>query len=216
MGFTGWTDEAIAFFDQLEVENTKAYWLAHKQVYDDQVAAPMHALLAELAPEFGEAKLFRPYRDTRFSADKSPYKTTIAAVLARGGYVQLSAGGLGAGAGAFHLASDQLERYRQAVDADRTGTQLERIAADLARAGSELIGHDVLKTAPRGYAKDHPRVDLLRRKGITAWREFPPSDWLGSKRAPRQLAAFFRSTQPLKDWLDVNVGESTMPDRPGR
>lgn len=206
MAFRGWTDEAIAFFERLEAENTKAFWQAHKTVYEEQVAAPMGALLADLAPDFGVAKLFRPYRDTRFSTDKSPYKTTIAATLANGGYVQFSAGGLGAGVGAFHLAPDQLDRYRRAVDDDRTGTELELIAAELTSSGSALIGHDLLKTTPRGYPKDHPRVELLRRKGITAWREFPSSDWLGTDRAPGQLAAFFRAAQPLQEWLATNVG----------
>ena len=77
----------------------------------------MEALLAELGPEFGETTLFRPYRDTRFSRDKSPYKTAIAARVGDG-YVQLSAGGLMAGAGMYHMAPDQLERYRAAVAAD--------------------------------------------------------------------------------------------------
>lgn len=213
MRFQGWTDEALIFFEGLEVDNSKAYWQAHQRVYDEQVRAPMLALLAELAPEFGEPKLFRPYRDVRFSADKSPYKTAIAATLASGGYVQFSAAGLGAAAGAYHLAPDQLDRYRRAVAEDRTGTELERIAAALARAGSELVGHDVLKTAPRGYRKDHPRVELLRRKGLTAWREFPPADWLGTGRARAKVAAFLRSTWPLREWLAANVGDSELERR---
>jgi uncharacterized protein (TIGR02453 family) len=213
MAFPGWTDEAIAFFEDLEAENTKAFWEAHKPVYEAEVAAPMRALLADLAPEFGEGKIFRPYRDTRFSADKSPYKTTIAASLARGGYVQFSAAGLGAGVGSFHLAADQLDRYRRAVDDDRTGAELERITAKLARSGSGLIGHDLLKTAPRGYPKDHPRIELLRRKGVAAWRDFPPSDWLASNRAPGRIAAFLRSAQPMQEWLTTNVGDSDLDRR---
>ena len=198
MTFRGWTDEAVAFFEGLEVENTKEYWTAHRATYD-LVAAPMLELLAALAPELGAAKVFRPYRDVRFSKDKSPYKTSIAATLEHGGYVQFSAAGLGAGAGAFHLSSDQVDRYRRAVDDDTSGRALESIAADLAARGTRLIGHDVLKSAPRGYAKDHPRLDLLRRKGITAWREFPESDWLRSDRAPAALGEFFRGVRPLQD-----------------
>lgn len=208
MGFTGWTDEAIGFFEHLEAENTKTFWLANKHVYDASVLAPMQALLADLAAEFGQAKLFRPYRDVRFSADKSPYKTTIAAQVERGGYVQFSAAGLGAGAGGYRLAADQLERYRQAVADDEAGPELEGILAKLTAKGSTFIAHDQLKTAPRGYAKDHPRVDLLRRKGIAAWHEFPPADWLGSSKAPKAIATFFRSTTPLTAWLATNVGDS--------
>ena len=208
MTFRGWTDEAVAFFEGLEAENTKAYWTARRSTYDEQVAAPMLDLLADLAPERGAAKIFRPYRDTRFSKDKSPYKTTIAATLEKGGYVQFSADGLGAGAGAFHLSSGQLERYRRAVDDDASGAALETIAVNLERHGCSLIGHDLFKTAPRGYAKDHPRLDLLRRKGITAWQMFPAADWLRSDRAPQVLLRFFQETQPLEDWLAVHVGDA--------
>jgi len=213
MAFQGWTDEAVAFYEHLEAENTKAFWEVHKPVYEAQVLAPMRALLSELEAEFGAAKLFRPYRDVRFSKDKSPYKTSVAATLAGGGYVQFSSAGLGAGVGAYHLAADQLERYRRAVDDDRSGGELERIAADLDRKGSALIGHDVLKTAPRGYPKDHPRVELLRRKGVTVWREFPPAEWLGSGRASKRVATFFRQAHPLQEWLASNVGDSQLDSR---
>ncbi len=213
MAFRGWTDEAVAFFEDLEAENTKAFWEAHRPVYDEAVAGPMGALLADLAPLFGDAKLFRPYRDIRFSADKSPYKTTVAAMLGDGGYVQFSAAGLAAGMGMFHPAADQLERYRRAVHDDRTGAPLERIAADLSGAGIALTGHDLLKSAPRGYPKDHPRIGLLRRKGIAAWREFPPSDWHTSGRARSRLTEFFRAARPLQDWLAANVGESRLGPR---
>src|SRR3954471_16287616 len=99
MVFRGWPVEAIEFFEGLEADNSKTYWQEHKTVYDESVRKPMDELLDELRSEFGEGKVFRPYRDVRFSADKSPYKTSIAATLEEGGYVQLSAAGLGAGCG---------------------------------------------------------------------------------------------------------------------
>ena len=121
MSFRGWRSEAIEFYEGLEADNSKTYWTENKLVYEEFVLGPMTELLTELAPEFGASKLFRPYRDVRFSADKSPYKTTIAATLEFGGYVQLSAEGLGAGSGMWMMAPDQLERYRRAVSADQTG-----------------------------------------------------------------------------------------------
>src|SRR3990170_4474832 len=119
MAFKGWPAEALHFYEGLEADNSKAYWQDNKAIYDECVRAPMDGLLSELAPEFGEGKLFRPYRDIRFSADKSPYKTAIAASLAWGGYVHLSAEGLFVGSGMYHMAPDQLERYRAAVDDDK-------------------------------------------------------------------------------------------------
>src|SRR5579864_6021653 len=124
MAFKGWPVDAIEFFEGLEADNSKAYWLEHKTVYEQHVKRPMDELLLELAGEFGEGRIFRPYRDVRFSADKSPYKTNLAATVAGGGYISLSADGLGAGTGMYLMANDQLDRYRRAVDDDKTGAEL--------------------------------------------------------------------------------------------
>ena len=210
MAFRGWPVEAIEFFDGLEADNSKAYWEAHKQRYQQDVRAPMDELLAELAPDFGPGKVFRPYRDVRFSADKSPYKTNIAAAVGEGGYVTLSAVGLGAGSGLFHMAPDQLDRYRRAVDDDATGSPLEAITAELRDRGWELIGHDVLKTAPKGYPRDHPRVALLRRKGLAAWRQWAPGAWLGTRKAKGRIVETLEAAEPLNRWLATNVGTTTI------
>jgi uncharacterized protein (TIGR02453 family) len=173
MAFSGWSMAAIDFFDGLEEDNSREYWMANKAVYDEQVKAPMEELLAELAGEFGGSKIFRPNRDVRFSNDKSPYKTNIAATLAEGGYVSLSGAGLGVGTGMYWMAPDQLERFRTAIDSDRTGRELEALVAERRKAGVEVTAHESLKTAPRGYPKDHPRIELLRLKGLITWREWP-------------------------------------------
>jgi uncharacterized protein (TIGR02453 family) len=209
MAFTGWPAEALEFFEGLQADNSKSYWTAHKATYDDQVYAPMVALLAELEPEFGAGKIFRPYRDVRFSADKTPYKTTIAATLDRGGYVQLSADGLSAGSGMYWMAPDQLTRYRAAVANDRTGTELEQLIKVLAKHKISVEGHDRLKSAPRGYPKDHPRADLLRNKGLVSWQHWPAAAWLGTRKAKDRVVGFLRNSEPLKEWLRANVGEST-------
>ena len=99
MGFRGWPAEAIDFYDGLEEDNSKSYWQAHKAAYEQAVLRPMEELLDDLAPQYGPGRIFRPYRDVRFSADKSPYKTAIGATIGAGGYVRLSAAGLAAGRG---------------------------------------------------------------------------------------------------------------------
>jgi uncharacterized protein (TIGR02453 family) len=208
MAFRGWPAEALEFFEGLQADNSKTYWTAHKAVYDEKVHAPMVALLGELEPEFGAAKLFRPYRDVRFSADKSPYKTTIAASLERGGYLQLSAEGLSTGSGRYHLAGDQLARYREAVADDKTGEELLAVIAGIVKTGIEVTGgHDSLKTTPKGYARDHPRADLLRHKGLIAWKHWAPAAWLGTAAAKRRVVDFLHAAQPLRDWLARNVGD---------
>jgi len=210
MGFRGWPAEAIEFYEGLEADNSKTYWNENKSVYDNCVLRPMTELLADLAPEFGASKLFRPYRDVRFSADKAPYKTTIAATLELGGYIQLLAAGLAAGCGMWMMAPDQLERYRKAVSTETTGQSLAELLAALRAAGMQAGGHDELKTAPKGYPKDHPRIELLRYKGVTAWQQWPPGPCLGKPSAKDRVVKFFRTSAPLNDWLEANVGPSTL------
>jgi uncharacterized protein (TIGR02453 family) len=212
MTFRGWPAEALEFFEGLEADNSKVYWQRNRDVYDTMVRAPMEELLKELAPEWGEGRIFRPYRDIRFSSDKSPYKTNIAAVIGDG-YVQLSADGLGAGCGMYEMTPDQLERYRAAVGKDRAGDNLVDLVASARAAGLEVTGHELLKTAPRGYPKDHPRIELLRLKGLITWREWPAGAWLGTRRAKTRVAEFFRLSEPLNEWLLTNVGPSPLPER---
>jgi uncharacterized protein (TIGR02453 family) len=214
MAFSGWAEEALDFYEGLEADNTKTYWTRQKAVYEDKVLRPMMELLDELGPEFGESKIFRPYRDIRFSQDKTPYKTHLGAMLG-GRYIQLSAKGLAAGDGMYGMASDQVGRYREAVAAHGTGGELEQVIAEIEQQGIGVHGRDVLKTVPRGYPADHPRAGLLRYKGIVAWREWPPEPWLETPEAMDRIAGFLRATRPLGDWLTANVGPSTM-DRPAR
>ena len=212
MGFEGWPVEAIEFFERLEDDNTKAFWTEQKHVYDQCVKAPMEALLSELERRCGEGKIFRPYRDVRFSKDKTPYKTNIAASMAKGGYVSLSADGLATGTGYYMMAKDQLAKYRAAVDDNKTGRQLERTFAKLADGGIDVTAHDSLKTAPRGYAKDHPRIELLRMKGCIAWQQWDVGAWLGTSEATDRVAAFLDSAKPLVKWLETNVGPTELVD----
>jgi uncharacterized protein (TIGR02453 family) len=207
MAFSGWPEEALEFYEGLTADNSKTYWTGHKQTYDTKVLRPMTELVEELAPEFGEAKIFRPYRDVRFSRDKTPYKTHIGAMVGSG-YVQLSAEGLAAGDGMYVMAADQLDRYRRAVAGDRGGGELEDVIAAVERHGIGVAGRDVLKTAPRGYPADHPRISLLRYKGVVAWKEWPVEGWLETAAARDRLAGFLRATRPLSAWLEANVGPS--------
>jgi uncharacterized protein (TIGR02453 family) len=212
MAFRGWPVEAVEFYEGLLADNSKVYWQDHKHIYEHSVLAPMEALLLELEPEFGAGKVFRPYRDVRFSKDKSPYKTAIAARLAGGGYVQMSADGLAAGGGLYRPAPDQLERYRAAVADDRSGAALGRLVDRARGAKIEITAHETLKTTPRGYPKDHPRIDLLRQKGLIAWREWPVGAWMGTKKAKDRVVEFFRAAAPVNDWLAKHVGESELDD----
>ena len=206
--FSGWPASALSFYAGLETDNSKSYWIEHKAVYEMDVLAPMNALLAELAEEFGEGRIFRPYRDIRFSADKSPYKTTIAAVLPRAGFIQLSAAGLDVGRGSHGFAPDHLERFRLAVADDLQGGELQRLITDAERHGIQVTATERLKSVPRGYPKDHPRADLLRCKDLVARKQWPDSEWLHSSAAKTQIVTVLRLLQPFGDWLGAHVGHS--------
>jgi uncharacterized protein (TIGR02453 family) len=210
MRFEGFGAGACRFYEELAENNSRDWFQENRDRYETEVRAPLEYLLDDLAAEFGEAKVFRPNRDVRFSKDKSPYKTNAAAVISGDGderslYVQISADGLMVGGGAYWLGGEPLERLRSAIDDDRTGAQLERIVADLHATGAQTGAHDTLKTAPRGYPKDHPRIELLRHKGIIGWWEHPPRKWLSTRAARDRVADGWRALGPLNAWLDANV-----------
>jgi uncharacterized protein (TIGR02453 family) len=167
-----------------------------------------------VAEEFGPLRVFRPNRDVRFSKDKTPYKTRCYAVTeGEGGeayYVEIAANGLVAATGYWMMAGDQLIRYRGAVDNERTGSALEQIVAEIRKDGLDVEGPG-LKTAPRGYARDHLRVELLRHKSLAAMRRFPPGDWLATPSAADRVIDVWRAGGAMNRWLATHVGPSTQP-----
>jgi uncharacterized protein (TIGR02453 family) len=214
MTFRGWPREALDFYVGLEADNSRQYWLAHKTIYDESVKAPFLELSEAVEREFGPLRVFRPNRDIRFSKDKSPYKIAAAAATeGEGGaayYVQISSGGLYVGSGYYHLMPDQLERYRVAVADERRGPKLAAAVAALRKQRYSVDSRESLKSAPRGYPADHPRIDLLRHKGMHAGKEFGAPGWLPTKAALDRIVKTWRDAGPMNRWLDQNVGPSTL------
>ena len=196
-------DEAIEFYEGLEADNSKAYWTAHREVYERCVRAPMQSLLEALEPEFGPGSLFRPYRDVRFSRDKSPYKTHQGALVGDF-YVQLSAAGVLVAAGYYSTTPDQVERLRAAVADEVTGPGLERVLRRVRDEGFAVEG-DQLKTRPRGYPADHPRIELLRLRTLVAMRTLDSTGAEGGGPV-EEVRAAWRRLRPLAEWLDQHVG----------
>ncbi|MGF1599976.1 MAG: DUF2461 domain-containing protein [Acidimicrobiales bacterium] len=213
MGFTGFPLEALTFYERLEAENSKAFWTEHRDEFVDLVRRPMEALCAEL-DDYGPFHLFRPHNDLRFSRSKPPYKTHQGAYGELDGgsgyYVQLSATGLMVGGGYYAMARDQLERFREAVDADDTGPEISAVVEALART-YRIGAIDELRTAPRGYPRDHPRVELLRRKGLMASKEFGAPAWIHTRKVVSRVRAMWSDVAPMNAWLDAHVGPSTLP-----
>ena len=217
MSFEGFPDEGLVFYEGLEADNTKTYWTRNKAAYDAHIKTPLVAMMEELAPEFGTAKVFRPYRDVRFSNDKTPYKTHQGAVIHPEGrasavYVQISADGLRVSGGCWRLESDQVARFRRAVADGVQGPRLEKEVARLAAADWSIEG-DRLSRVPAGYDADAPRLDLLKHKSLYASRSWEPAEWLHSRRALDAVRDAWRDLIALNAWLDDNVGATTKEPR---
>lgn len=214
MSFQGFPEEALDFYERLGADNTRPFWHANREVFDASVRGPMRALCAEL-DEYGPFHLFRPHNDLRFAKGRPPYKTHQGAYgESEGGagyYVQLSSDGMFCGAGYYAMAKDQLERFRTAVDGDATGREVAAICDALVRRGYRIGAIGELKTAPRGYPKDHTRIELLRRKGLIASLDFGAPAWLHTRRALTEVRKAWASAADLCAWLDAHVGPSILP-----
>ena len=219
--FDGFSPATFGWFDGLAADNSRSYFTAHRETYDRWVRGSLEEMLEGLADELGgRVRMFRQNRDVRFSADKSPYKTTTYGLILERPeslaplYAQLSAGGLFAGSGYHVLAADQLARYRSAVDAEVSGSELGRAVAEAEAAGVTVFG-SALKNAPRGYSREHPRIGLLRHRSLFAGRRIER----GAKGITRGAAlahtrAAWTACGPLNTWLDAQVGASEMPVEP--
>jgi uncharacterized protein (TIGR02453 family) len=216
--FAGWSKPALQFFHGLKQNNSKAFFEAHRQVYEEQVRQPMEALLAELERDMGpgtEVKIFRLNRDLRFSPDKRPYKEHLGAygssAGASGFYLQVSSDGLYFAIGLHEMAPDQLTRYRDAV-AGKDGEKLARILAALLKDAYQVT-EPSFKRVPAGYPTDHPRGDLLRCKGLMASRNWKPGPWLQTVEAKERVREAIKASKPLTGWLEAEVGPSKVAAR---
>jgi uncharacterized protein (TIGR02453 family) len=202
--FTGFPVAALDFYEDLEMDNTRSFWEAHKAVYAESVKAPMLALTKALEQEFGAAKVFRPYRDVRFAKDKTPYKLGQGAFVATGPstgwYVELSARGIRSGAGFYDASGERIAAFREGIADERAGRQLQRRLRALELNGWEVGGHR-LKTTPRGYAADHPRIDLLRHRSLTVGRSHGFAPVIHTAALFEVIRDDWREVRPLLDWL---------------
>lgn len=209
MEFAGLNPDAVTFYAELRDHNDKAWWMANKRRYDEHVRAPFDALAEILAPEFGPLKIFRPYRDVRFSADKSPYKDHIGLVSRESHgsvhYLQLGADGLMAAGGTYDTSTPQLAEFRAIVDDSRRWPDLDATLEDLGERGFTLIEDDALATAPRGYSVEHPRIHLLRLKRLAVARREAPAEWMWARDAADRIRDLWRDVSIWCDWLAENA-----------
>ena len=204
--FTGWKGDFKGFFLGLQLNNSKAYFESHRKQYEQDVKAPMVALLADLEAEFGAARLSRPNRDIRFSADKSPYKTNIYASTSAGGYVALDADGLVAGGGRHMMEPSDLVTFREAVAAKGSGEKIAAIVSALRARGYEVAGQE-LKRVPSPHPQDHPRGDLLKHKRLIYWRRWAIAPWIATPTALERVRVAWVDGRDLEAWLSRHLGK---------
>ncbi|GAC58006.1 hypothetical protein GOHSU_28_00610 [Gordonia hirsuta DSM 44140 = NBRC 16056] len=207
MTFTGFPEAAFDFYDDLEIDNSKVFWEAHKAQYRSDVREPMTALMDELAGEFGAAKIFRPYRDVRFAKDKTPYKTHQGAFVAAapdapatGYYAEIAAPGFRVAGGFYQADGPRLAAVRTAIDHPRHGAGLEKILTALTADGWTLDG-DRLKTAPRGWSTGHPRIELLRYRSLTPIRSYGFDPVIHTPELADRIRRDWRGLRPLVEWI---------------
>jgi uncharacterized protein (TIGR02453 family) len=202
MAFNGWPETAQRFFIGLQLDNSKRYFEANRQLYLRDVRGPMEALSSELEQIVGPGHIFRINRDVRFSRDKSPYKTNVSAWWAGDGgelYVSLDSRDFYVWAGKHEMGA-WLESFRRAVIDERLGAKLVDAVAHIERMGYEL-GGESLKRVPQGYPGDHPRARFLRHKSIGVSRSYGLQPWLGSREAKDRVLEVWRDAAPLVGWL---------------
>lgn len=204
MAFQGWTGDFVGFFHGLELDNSKRYFEAHRQQYEREVRGPLQELADELEPVLGGAKIFRINRDIRFSSDKSPYKTNVAAVIGQL-YVHLDGRSFFVATGAHHPGTPWLTRYRAAVDGP-AGEELVGHVERMRAAGLS-IGGNPMKTTPRGYRPDHPRIELLRWREVVASKDLGIGPWIATPAAKDRVLEAWEAMRPFAGWLRENVAE---------
>jgi uncharacterized protein (TIGR02453 family) len=209
-----WPAAALEFLRELEANNDRDWFKAHRARYDESLVSPARGLADRLG-HLGQPHFFRPYNNVRFRPGP-PLKEHLGVAIgygaAGGYYFDLSLDGLLVAAGLYRPAPDQLERFRAAIDDGRKAAAFERAVANAQSTGMALAEPE-LKRAPRGYPHDHPRLERLRLKRVTVARRHPLEPWLHEPRCDRLVRSEFESAAPLVRWIAKHVGPSTRPQR---
>jgi uncharacterized protein (TIGR02453 family) len=204
-----WPPEALEFLRELEANNDRDWFKANRARYDAHLIEPAREMAQGLS-HLGAAHMFRPYHDTRFHM-RPPIKEQVGVAIGHGGaggyYFELSLDGLFVAAGMHHPASDQLERFRRAIDDGRRAASFER-AVKAADAGGLELAPPALKRAPRGFPIDHPRIDRLRLKELGMYRRHQLEPWLHTPECDERVRSGLEAGRGLVAWLGKHVGPS--------
>lgn len=222
--FTGFPKEALTFLRALKRNNTRPWFQAHKNDYEEFVRFPMQCLIAalagrmaDIAPEFDfnpRRSIFRIYRDVRFSKNKAPYKTNIAASFDQRGrkgptetpglYLGIEPGEIYIGGGLYMPTGPQLKAIRASI-ADRPDEWLEVVENRTFRRVFGGIEGEKLSRAPLGYPKDHPLIGYLTHRQFYTGVVREESACYSAKFLDT-VVRVFNDILPLVRWLTRAIG----------
>ncbi|MDO9484742.1 MAG: DUF2461 family protein [Actinomycetota bacterium] len=207
--FKGFGPGLIDYYLDLEQHNNREWFLANRASYDSEVALPLKALALDLAADYAPVKVFRPYRNNRFWPELPPLNEHASLVANVGStavyYLRIDADGMLVNGGSHDLSRDQLALFRTIVATQDGAAEVRSLLSDAAANGFRLAEANQLKTAPRGYSKDHPNIDLLRLRSLSLSRHFPPGKWLASRESYERIVEGWQAVTPWVTWLRVNV-----------
>jgi uncharacterized protein (TIGR02453 family) len=230
--FAGFPEGGFAFFHQLAICQDREWFKAHKEAYEGLWQQPMAALFDELhvalRPAFPELKntkpkVFRIYRDVRFSKNKAPFKTSVAAILPLFGGAAKPEGSTSlycdfsdepfVAAGRWMMDGPLVTRFRKAVALDKTGVPFARAVERVERAGFTIASHEALKRPPPGFDKDHPRLALLKLKGFAlSFPKLDPALLADGRGLVARLKADVKQAAPLLRWVEALARTKRLPD----
>jgi uncharacterized protein (TIGR02453 family) len=227
--FEGFSDDAVQFFLELQAEQSRSWFKAHQDDFMRLCRRPLELLVEELRENLvdvyptireSEPHYFRIQRDTRFAKDKAPYKTNVAADMSirppregeeghsiPGMYLSFGLEGEFVGIGAWHMEPEALARYRAVIDDGRTGSEIQRLVDQLLARGCTLSSWEGLKRVPAPYPQDHPRAELLKRKGLAIVAQ-PRQDVTASRAMLDWAEVELRAAAPLMNLLDRRLNDA--------
>jgi len=220
--FSGFPKECVTFFSELAENNNKPWFEKNKEDYENYVLAPAREFVVELGKRLRKISpkvnadprpnksLFRIHRDTRFSKDKTPYKTHLGIMLWEGSaprmecscyYFHLEPPNLMLGVGIYEFTKPALEDYRASVVHQTRGKQLAQAIKKITQNGECTLGGRVYKKTPRGFDADHPNADLLLFNGLHAGVTTKIPKELYSSAIIDYCFARYKKMDPLHKWL---------------
>lgn len=223
--FNGFFKDTVQFFNRLKKHNEKDWFQSHKEDYESYVLTPARSFVAvmgerlkKISPDIKAVpkinkSLFRINRDTRFSPDKSPYKTHMGIFFwegvrprmeCSGFYCHLEPPNLMIGVGIYMFPKQEMYRFRKAVVDPESGERLSRALTSISRLEGYEIGGRHYKRVPSGFDSHHPHADLLLHNGLYAGKTIPIPDEFYSSELINFCWKNFKALAPLHRWLVEN------------